>query len=74
MSKRKEKEHNYDDGSYMMPQRRKFSIFAFILCLLVAFVIWLYATNKEQQLLQEGDTTEAVYTETAADYASVASL
>ena len=75
MSKKKEKELGYDDGSYLLPKRRKFSIFAFILCLLVAIVIWLYATNK-QLLVKEGDTpqTDSLYSETAVDVPSASSL
>ncbi len=69
MSKKKEKEHGYDDGSYVIKKSRKSSIFAFILCLLVAFFIWLYATNKEQQRIaeEEGTDKEALYTETCTD-------
>lgn len=76
MSKKKEKDHGYDDGSYVIKKSRKFSIFAFILCLLIAFVIWLYAANKEQQRITEGETpeTEALYTETCTDAVSVAML
>ena len=76
MSKKKEKENGYDDGSYVIKKSRKFSIFAFILCLLVAFFIWLYATNKEQQRIAEGEMSEtaALYTETRADMPSVTLL
>ncbi len=56
MSKRKEKDHGYDDGSYVIKKSRKFSVFAFILCLLIAFVIWLYATGKANADMQEAET------------------
>ncbi len=55
MSKKKEKDHGYDDGSYVIKKSRKSSIFAFILCLLIAFFVWLYATNKEQQRMAAGE-------------------
>ena len=69
MSKKKEKEHGYDDGSYVTKKSRKFSLFAFILCLLIAFVIWIYATNKvNQSTTEDGETTkESLYTETCPD-------
>ena len=56
MAKRKEKDHGYDDGSYVIKKGRKFSVFAFILCLLIAFVIWLYAAGKANAEQQEVDT------------------
>ena len=50
----KNKENIYDDGSYVIKKSRKHSVFAFTVCLLVAFAIWLYATNKERdQRLEE---------------------
>ena len=55
MAKRKEKDHGYDDGSYAVKKSRKFSFFAFILCLLIAFVVWLYATGKVNAEHQETD-------------------
>ena len=76
MSKRKEKEHGYDDGSYVIKKSRKSSLFAFILCLLIAFAIWLYAANKEQQRIEEGvpTDTESLYTESGADLPSASLL
>ncbi len=47
MSKRKQNQSARDEGSYVTKKNKKFNIFAFILCLLVAFVIWLYASNHE---------------------------
>ena len=49
MSKRKQNEQNHDDGSYVVKKSRKRNIIAFILCLLIALVIWLYASNIEQK-------------------------
>ena len=57
MSKRKEKDHGYDDGSYVIKKNRKFSVIAFILCVLIAFVIWLYATGKANADQAEAETT-----------------
>ncbi len=35
----------HDDGTYVVKKSRKSNILAFILCLLVAFVIWAYAAS-----------------------------
>ena len=58
MSKKKEKDHAYDDGSYGIKKNLKFSLFALILCFLIALVIWIYATNKENKRLAEEDLPE----------------
>ena len=47
MAKKKEKEQNYD-GGYTPSGGRKFNLFAFILCVLVALIIWLVSTNREK--------------------------
>ena len=72
MAKKKEQDHGYDDGSYVIKKNRKFSIVAFILCMLVAFVIWLYAENKENQKDTEMNETggDSLYTETCTDVPS----
>lgn len=46
-------EHN--DGSYVVKKSKKTNVLAFILCLLIAFVIWAYAdaTDKEKKEKQE---------------------
>ena len=46
------------NGDQATPQKRKTGIFAFILCLLIAFVIWLYAAGVENAKLAEGEETE----------------
>ena len=76
MSKKKEKDHGYDDGSYVIKKNRKFSFLAFILCLLIAFAIWIYATNKVNQSTDEGEETpkDSLYTQTCPDHASDAWL
>lgn len=48
MARSVEKENVYD-GSYVVKKSRKHNILAFILCVLVAFTIWLYATNEESE-------------------------
>ena len=51
-----------ENGGSAVKPRRKFNIIAFILCLLAAFVIWLYAVNAEKKDREEtpGDAvTEA---------------
>jgi len=71
MSKKKEKDHSYDDGSYMIKKNRKFSFFAFILCMLIAFSIWVYATNKATRAAEENETkNEALYTQVCPDVLS----
>ncbi len=65
MSKKKEKDHGYDDGSYVIKKSRKFSFLAFILCMLIAFAIWVYATNKELRSVEEEENTkqDSLYTQ-----------
>ena len=49
MSKRKQSERAHDDGSYVVKKSKKRNIVAFILCVLIAFVIWLYASNIDEK-------------------------
>ena len=49
MSKRKRNETQRDDGTYVAKKRGKFNIFAFIVCVLIAVIIWLYASNLENK-------------------------
>lgn len=49
MSKKKQNERVHDDGSYVVKKSKKRNIIAFILCLLIAFIIWLYASNMEEK-------------------------
>jgi len=49
MSKRKQNQMARDERRYVAKENKKFHIFAFILCLLIAFVIWLYASNHENE-------------------------
>ena len=40
---------NRDDGTYVVKKNKKSSIFAFIVCILIAFVIWAYAEATDKQ-------------------------
>ena len=72
MSKKKEKDHGYDDGSYVIKKNRKFSFLAFILCMLIAFAIWVYATNTELRSIEEEESTkqDSLYTQVCPDIPS----
>lgn len=65
-----EKENVYDDGTYVVKKSRKHNIFAFIICLLVAFLVWVYAANKEREEIKD---TEGVQTVEPADTSAQAS-
>ena len=54
-TRKKRKENGYDDGSFVVKKSRNFNIFAFIVCLLVAFVIWVYAEGRTNEM--SSDTT-----------------
>ncbi len=64
MSKRKHNEMMQDDGTYVVKKNHKMNIAAFIICLLVAVVIWIYATNteakEEAEERQENSASAAV--------------
>ena len=47
--KHKNEEKNYDDGTYVVKRNRTESIIAFVVCLLIAAAIWVYAKNSEQK-------------------------
>ena len=47
MSKRKQNQSAREDSNRAEKRDNKFNIFAFILCVLIAFVIWLNASNAE---------------------------
>ena len=60
MSKRKQNEWNEDDGSYVVKKSRKLNIFAFVVCFLIALVIWIYATNTEDKNKTETQSSSTV--------------
>ncbi|MBO7310158.1 MAG: hypothetical protein J6U86_02050 [Clostridia bacterium] len=55
----------HDDGTYIVKRSKKSNIFAFIVCVLIAFVMWAYAEATENK--QSGD----VQSETTAVSESV---
>ena len=44
---------NHDDGTYVVKKTKKTSIFAFIICVLVAFVIWAYVEATEAKVKEK---------------------
>ena len=62
MSKRKQNQSARDEGSYVAEKNKKIHIFAFILCVLIAFVIWLYASNLEKNNKDETNVTNNTQT------------
>ena len=55
MARKKQKDQAFDDGSYVVKKKRNFDIFAFIVCVLVAFVIWVFAAGRTNDV--PSDTT-----------------
>ena len=45
MHRRDKHTSEHDDGNYVVKKSRKSNILAFILCLLVAFIIWAYTES-----------------------------
>lgn len=74
MSKRKYTE-NHDDGSYVVKKSRRSNILAFIVCLLIAFVIWAIAEGAKVRKPApdsgsgDGAATACVCTDGIADVA-----
>ena len=56
MSEKKEKDNGFDDGSFVVKKSRKFDIIAFIVCLLVAFAIWIYAEGRPNESADNAET------------------
>lgn len=63
MVKKDLNEQMYDDGTYAVEEKKKFGLLAFVLCLVISFVIWIYVTNQEKKEMQE--TSEQQPNETA---------
>lgn len=61
MSKEIRNAGSHDDGSYVVKKTKKSSVLAFILCLLIAFVIWAYAdaTESENKAVADSASTQA---------------
>ena len=52
--------HEHNDGSYVVKKNKKSTVFAFIICFLIAFVIWAYTMSY-------GDGAKAPENDTAAE-------
>ena len=64
MNKEKLTEAGHDDGSYVIKKSRRSSVFAFILCVLIAIVVWAYADATETQRLEAESSSVAVPADT----------
>ena len=53
-----------DDGSYVVKDKKEKNIFAFIVCILLALVIWIYTTNSHKKMEENipNDQKESVET------------
>ncbi len=60
MLRNKNTDTEHDDGSYVTKKSKKSSIFAFIVCVLIAVVVWAYAEATETQRLAAESTSVAV--------------
>lgn len=62
MRKKQQNFEMHDDGTYVVKKSKKAGILAFVLCLLIAFVIWAYATATEDtgNATVGNNTTETV--------------
>ncbi len=60
MQKNKNGIPEHDDGTYVVKRSKKSSILAFIICILLAIVIWSYAEAADKQNKQ--DIAEAIGT------------
>ena len=49
MAKKQNVEQTYDDGTYVVNKKKKFRLLAFLICLVIAFVIWIYVTNVAEE-------------------------
>ena len=51
---------NHDDGTYVVKKTKKSSILAFIICVLVAFVIWAYVEATESKVKENNLTDDTL--------------
>ncbi len=51
--------YDHNDGSYVVKKSRKSSIFAFIICFLIAFVIWAYSMSYGAQSPNSGEQNDS---------------
>ena len=47
--------YDNNDGSYVVKKSRKSSVFAFIVCFLIAFVIWAYTASYGANVQSSND-------------------
>ena len=62
MAKKKMTEQVYDDGSYVVKKDSKLvKALSFLICVLIAFVIWIYVANVAEEKQQNiPDVEDAV--------------
>ena len=60
----KRSEYTNDDGSYVVKKSKKSNIFAFIICIIIAFVIWMYSVSVD--LNEQKKTAANLVTDTNA--------
>ena len=61
-------ELNEEEKSYVVPKKnRKMDVIAFVICFLVALLIWIYATNTENKEKTEGAEGGTVAAASIAD-------
>ena len=71
MSKQKQTESFYEEAQPTVKKKRKHNIFAFVICFLIAFIIWIYASNLEEKKKNEDQTTQVSSAIVASDVLSV---
>lgn len=63
-------DNKHDDGTYVIKRNRTESVIAFVVCLLIALAIWVYAKNSEQinadSGAQDGPANESAQTDVQA--------
>jgi len=60
----KEKQYTQEDGSYIVKKTsKKASVFAFIVCVLIALIIWVYVAGRDMKRENqvEGDADNSSY-------------
>ena len=64
---RKKEENKHDDGTYVVKSNRTERIIAFVVCLLIAMAIWVYAKNSDMMNVdnntQDGPTAQSTQTD-----------
>ena len=53
----------HDDGTYIVKRSKKSNVFAFIVCVLIAFVIWAYAESTENKQSDDAQSETTAVTE-----------